>query len=75
MVVCRKVFKRLNFELSVDVIEALVSGRVGTIERVLLLMRTKIDRALQEKTLAQQLGASSDRRLPDLFAFLSFLHS
>ena len=41
---CRKVFKKLNFELSEDVIESLVQCRSGTVERVLLLVRTKIDR-------------------------------
>lgn len=48
---CRKVFKKLSFELSEDVIESLVQCRSGTVERVLLLVRTKIDRALQDRAL------------------------
>ena len=48
---CRKVFKKLNFELSEDVIESLVQCRSGTVERVLLLVRTKIDRALHDHAL------------------------
>jgi hypothetical protein len=41
-----KVFKRLNFELSEEVIDSIVMCKTGTVERVLLLLRTKIDRNL-----------------------------
>lgn len=44
-----KAFKKLNFELSDDVIGNLVDAKIGTIERVLLLVRTKIDRLLFSK--------------------------
>ncbi|KAA3673653.1 uncharacterized protein DEA37_0012460 [Paragonimus westermani] len=43
-----KVFKKLNFELSDDVIDALVAGRPGTIEKVLLLLKTKIERMVAD---------------------------
>lgn len=49
MLLNRKAFKKLNFELSQDVIDNLSKSKPGTIERVLLLLRTKIDRDMFEK--------------------------
>ncbi|CAH8642641.1 unnamed protein product [Heterobilharzia americana] len=43
-----KVFKKLNFELSDDVIESLVIAKPGTIEKVLLLLRTRIERMVSD---------------------------
>ncbi|CAI2735544.1 unnamed protein product [Schistosoma spindalis] len=43
-----KVFKKLNFELSDDVIESLSIAKPGTIEKVLLLLRTRIERMVTD---------------------------
>ncbi|VDQ11085.1 unnamed protein product [Trichobilharzia regenti] len=43
-----KVFKKLNFELSDDVIESLAIAKPGTIEKVLLLLRTRIERMVSD---------------------------
>ncbi|CAH8588524.1 unnamed protein product [Schistosoma turkestanicum] len=43
-----KVFKKLNFELSDDVIESLSIAKPGTIEKVLLLLRTRIERMVAD---------------------------
>ncbi|CAH8870151.1 unnamed protein product [Trichobilharzia szidati] len=43
-----KVFKKLNFELSDDVIESLAMAKPGTIEKVLLLLRTRIERMVSD---------------------------
>ncbi|PAA60759.1 hypothetical protein BOX15_Mlig008675g3 [Macrostomum lignano] len=51
-----KIFKKLSFELSPDVIDALANAKPGTIERVLLLLRTKLDKSLFQ----QQRPASND---------------
>uniref|UniRef100_A0A1I8FRB1 CH_2 domain-containing protein n=1 Tax=Macrostomum lignano TaxID=282301 RepID=A0A1I8FRB1_9PLAT len=47
-----KTFKKLNFELSNDVIDSIINAKAGTIERVLLLLRTKMDRSLYEEKAA-----------------------
>ncbi|GAA37561.1 Sperm flagellar protein 1 [Clonorchis sinensis] len=52
-----KVFKKLNFELSDDVIDSLVAAKPGTIEKVLLLLKTKIDHMV-----ADERGRSYDWR-------------
>lgn len=44
-----KTFKKLNFELSNDVIDSIINAKAGTIERVLLLLRTKMDRSLYDE--------------------------
>lgn len=43
-----RIFNKFNFKLSEDVIEALISARPGTIEKLLLLLRSKINKQLQE---------------------------
>ncbi|TNN14248.1 Sperm flagellar protein [Schistosoma japonicum] len=43
-----KVFKKLNFELSDDVIESLSIAKPGTIEKVLLLLRSRIERMVSD---------------------------
>lgn len=45
----RKVFKKLHFELADDVIKQIVNAKPFVIERVLLMLRSKIDNALWEK--------------------------
>ncbi|KAA0194365.1 Sperm flagellar protein 1 [Fasciolopsis buskii] len=45
-----KVFKKLNFELSDDVIESLAAAKPGTIEKVLLLLKTKIERMVTDES-------------------------
>ncbi|CAL8089852.1 unnamed protein product [Calicophoron daubneyi] len=44
-----KVFKKFNFELSDDVIDSLVAAKTGTIEKVLLLLRTKIESIVSDE--------------------------
>ncbi|CAH1783030.1 unnamed protein product [Owenia fusiformis] len=50
----RKVFKKLSFELNDDVIRAIATCKAWTIERVLLMLRTKIDRAVYDQQRAKE---------------------
>ena len=50
----RKVFKKLHFELADDVIKQVVNCKPFVIERVLLMLRTKIDNIIWEKHSKQQ---------------------
>ena len=52
--VSRKVFKKLHFELADDVIKQVVNCKPFVIERVLLMLRTKIDNIIWEKHSKQQ---------------------
>ena len=54
---CRKVFRKLNFELSDDVIKSMCQCKAFTVERVLLMLRTKIDRAVFEQNRAPKRGS------------------
>ncbi|THD27779.1 Sperm flagellar protein 1 [Fasciola hepatica] len=57
-----KVFKKLNFELSDDVIESLALAKPGTIEKVLLLLKTKIEHMVSdERGRAYDCRPESDR--------------
>lgn len=59
-----KVFKKMNFELSDDVIENLAIAKPGTIEKVLLLLRTKIERIVIDETgKSYELKVESDHML------------
>ena len=42
---CRKVFSKMNFELAEDVINDVVAAKPGIIEKVLCMLRIKIERA------------------------------
>ena len=54
MIYFRKVFKKLHFELADDVIKQVVNSKPFVIERVLLMLRTKIDNIIWEKASKQQ---------------------
>ncbi|VDN11240.1 unnamed protein product [Dibothriocephalus latus] len=43
-----RIFNKFNFKLSDDVIDALINARPGTIEKLLLLLRSKINKQLEE---------------------------
>ncbi|XP_064631486.1 sperm flagellar protein 1-like isoform X2 [Lineus longissimus] len=58
----RKVLKKLNMELSEDVIRSIATNKPSTVERVLLIMRSKIDKILlSERNRQVGKGQYSDR--------------
>ncbi|KAL7059445.1 hypothetical protein AAHC03_013671 [Spirometra sp. Aus1] len=63
-----RIFNKFNFKLSDDVIESLISARPGTIEKLLLLLRSKINKQLQESetesTEEQQLQHQKPPKIP-----------
>lgn len=57
----RKVFKKLHFELADDVIRQVVNCKPFVIERVLLMLRTKIDTIMWEKHKQQNERPEADQ--------------
>ncbi|KAK7493198.1 hypothetical protein BaRGS_00015535 [Batillaria attramentaria] len=58
----RKVFKKLRFELSEDVIRRIVNAQVGVVENVLQTLRTRLERvAWETKQLAPVRAVENDR--------------
>ncbi|XP_067945532.1 sperm flagellar protein 1-like [Watersipora subatra] len=57
----RKVFKKLHFELADDVIKQVVNCKPFVIERVLLMLRTKIDTIMWEKHKQQNEQPEADQ--------------
>ena len=56
-----KVFKQLRFELSEDIIRSLVNGKIGLIERVLTLLRSRLERLKCTSKKDVQKAYDSDR--------------
>lgn len=61
----RKVFKKLHFELAEDVIKQVVNAKPFVIERVLLMLRTKIDTIVWEKHKQQNEQPEADQYKQD----------
>ncbi|KAL3317947.1 Sperm flagellar protein 1 [Cichlidogyrus casuarinus] len=59
-----KVFKKLNFELSDDVIENLSNAKPGVVEKVLLLLRTKMDRLVYQERQKNYDFNSDEEQIP-----------
>ena len=58
----RKVFKQLRFELSEDVVRQLSNAKVGLIERVLFMLRTRLERVAWEHQQQQAMKAYENER-------------
>ena len=68
MLFYRKVFKQLNFELHKDVIRDVVNCKPNVIEKVLLMLRIKLNRAewaLKQEPPDQQKKGGYGRRESD----------
>ncbi|XP_046580938.1 LOW QUALITY PROTEIN: sperm flagellar protein 1-like [Haliotis rubra] len=65
----RKVFDKMNFQLSDDVIRSVSGCKPGVIEKVMLMVRTKIDLARHQmqknKQMAGMMGVGPGRSSPD----------
>ncbi|KAF6023692.1 SPEF1 [Bugula neritina] len=68
----RKVFKKLHFELAEDVIKQVVNAKPFVIERVLLMLRTKIDTIVWEKHKQQNEQPEADQYKQGNSSFLSY---
>ena len=58
----RKVFKHLEFELSEDIIRQLSNAQIGVIERLLYMLRTRMERMQYEKQMKAELRAFENDR-------------
>lgn len=66
---CRKVFKKLRFELSEDVIRHISNCKTGVVERILSMLRTRIERVVWETQQQTGQGLESDRPEADQNTF------